>query len=67
MGLIILFGTIHGSYCTISTNFYLYLQYFQQKNFNYNKTNGFQIDSKTCYEIGLKCIPRQTDVQKEDT
>ena len=25
-----LFGTIHRSYCTISINFYLYLQYFQQ-------------------------------------
>ena len=25
-----LFDTIYGSHCTISTNFYLYLQYFQQ-------------------------------------
>ena len=24
------FGTIHELHCTISTNFYLYLQYFQQ-------------------------------------
>ena len=24
-----LFGIIHGSLCTISTNFYIYLQYFQ--------------------------------------
>ena len=23
------FATIHGSYCTISSNFYIYLQYFQ--------------------------------------
>ena len=30
MGLTALFGIIHGSYCTISTNFYLYLQYYQQ-------------------------------------
>ena len=30
MGLIVLFGTIHMFYCTISANFYLYLQYFQQ-------------------------------------
>ena len=29
MGHTILFGTIHGPYYTISTNFYLYLQYFQ--------------------------------------
>jgi len=30
MGFTAPFGTIHGSHCTISTNFYLYLQYFQQ-------------------------------------
>ena len=37
MGSTELFGTIHGSHCTISTNFYLYLQYFQQKVFNFSK------------------------------
>ena len=31
MNPIALFDTIHGFHCTISTNFYLYLQYFQQK------------------------------------
>ena len=31
MGPSALFGTIHGPYCTILTNIYLYLQYFQQK------------------------------------
>ena len=31
MGLTVLFDTIHESHYTISTNFYLYLQYFQQK------------------------------------
>ena len=30
MGPIALLGTIHGSHYTISANFYLYLQYFQQ-------------------------------------
>ena len=30
IGLTALFGTIHGSHYTISTNFYFYLQYFQQ-------------------------------------
>ena len=30
MGPTVLFGTIYGSHYTISTNFYLYLQYFQQ-------------------------------------
>ena len=29
MDLTVLFGTIYGSYCTISVNFYFYLQYFQ--------------------------------------
>ena len=29
MGHTTLFGTIHGSYCTILINFYLYLQYFR--------------------------------------
>ena len=28
IGSIAFFGTIHGSYCTISANFYLYLQFF---------------------------------------
>ena len=30
MGLTVFFDTIYGSYCLISANFYLYLQYFQQ-------------------------------------
>ena len=29
MGSTTIFGTIHGLYCTISINFYFYLQYFQ--------------------------------------
>ena len=29
MSLTTIFNTIHGSYCTISTNFYFCLQYFQ--------------------------------------
>ena len=29
------FGVIHGSHCTISANFYLYLLYFQQKKFQF--------------------------------
>ena len=37
-----LFGTIHGFHYTISINFYLYLQYFQQKIFNFSKINGSQ-------------------------
>ena len=46
MGLTALFGTIHGSHCTISTNFYLYLQYFQQKIFSFSKISGSQTDPK---------------------
>ena len=32
-----LFDIIYGFHYTISTNFYIYLQYFQQKIFNLNK------------------------------
>ena len=35
--LTVLFGTIHGSHCIIWANFYLYLQYFQQKIFSFSK------------------------------
>ena len=44
MSPIALFGTIHGSHCTILANFYLYLQYFQQNVFNFNKINESQKD-----------------------
>ena len=40
----IFFGTIYGSHYTILANFYLYLQYFQQKNFSFNKISQSQID-----------------------
>ena len=39
MSPIALFGTIYRSHYPISTNFYLYLQYFQQKVFRFNKIN----------------------------
>ena len=42
-----LFCTIHESYCTISTNIYLYLQYFQQKVFNFSKISGSQTDPQS--------------------
>ena len=40
-----LFDIIHGFYYTILTNFYLYVQYFQQKFFSFSKINGSQTDS----------------------
>ena len=43
MSHIALFGTIHRSHYTISINFYLYLQYFQQKIFSSSKINKFQV------------------------
>ena len=46
MGSIALFGIIHGFHCTISTNMYLYLQYFQQKVFSFNKISGSQMNPK---------------------
>ena len=42
----ILFGIFYGSYYTISANFYLYLQYFQQKKFSFRKISGSQMDPK---------------------
>ena len=51
MGSTALFDTIHESYCTISANFYLYLQYFQQKIFYFSKISEFQTDPK----VNLEC------------
>ena len=45
MGLTALFNTIHRLHCTISTNFYFYLQYFQQKKINFNKISESQTDT----------------------
>ena len=47
MGLTALFGTIHESHDTISINFYLNLQYFQQKVFSFSKISRSQIDSQS--------------------
>ena len=52
MDLNALFGTIYEFYCIISTNFYLYLHYFQQKVYNFNKISGFQTDPKQTLRIG---------------
>ena len=41
-----LFGIFYRSYNTISANFYLYLQYFQQKNFSFRKISESQMDLK---------------------
>ena len=46
MGLTALFGTIYGFHCIISTNFYLYLQYFQQNFSSFSKINESQMDLK---------------------
>ena len=48
----LIFATIHGSHCTISTNIYLYLQYFQQKVFRFSKLSEFQTDPVTvCFKL----------------
>ena len=44
MSLTALFGTIYSSYYTILFNFYLYLQFFQQKVFSFGKISRSQID-----------------------
>ena len=46
MSLITLFDTIYKFHCTISVNFYLYLQYFQQKVFSFSKINNSQTNLK---------------------
>ena len=43
----VLFDTIHRSYYTILVNFYIYLSYFQQKKFSFNKISK----SQTLYEF----------------
>ena len=48
-----LFGTIYESYYTISINFCLYLQYFQQKIFNFNTISGSQTDLNGCYSFTI--------------
>ena len=40
----VLFGIIYESLYTISANFYFYLQYFQQKVFNFKNISVFQLD-----------------------
>ena len=44
ISLIALFDTIHRFHYTISTNFNIYLQYFQQKKFSFSKINMSQTD-----------------------
>ena len=44
-----IFATTHGSHYTILTNFYIYLQYFQQKNFSFSKISESQIDPKCAF------------------
>ena len=56
MSFTVLFDTIYGSYCIISTNFYLYLQYFQQKIFNFNKINRSQTNP-TSFKYYLQNFP----------
>ena len=43
-----LFDTIHRSHYSISANFNLYLQYFQQKNFSFSKISSSQMDHQSC-------------------
>ena len=53
---ITLFNTVYGSHCTIFANFYLNLQYFQQKNFNFDKVSGSQMDPKCDFRLYLMNI-----------
>ena len=53
LGIIVFFGTIHESHYIILTNFYLYLQYFQQKVFSFSKISGHQSDLGFCFSLFL--------------
>ena len=55
MGPTTFFGTIYESRCTISANFYLYLQYFQQKIFSFNKITDPKQTLSVMY-LGIKAI-----------
>ena len=58
MGLTTLFGTTYRSYYTISANFYLYLQCFQQKNFSFSKISGSRTEPLLfCLLISLQSLP----------
>ena len=49
MGTTALFDVIYRCHCTILVNFYLYLQYFQQKVFNFSKISKFQSEPKCVF------------------
>ena len=51
IGLIALFYNIYEYRCIISANFYLYLQYFQQKVFSFSKINESQTDPRCVIKI----------------
>ena len=57
-----LFGTIHRLHCTISVNFYFYLQYFQQKVFSFNKISGSQTNMM---EKKMKRTKKMMKIKKE--
>ena len=65
-----LFGTICGSHYTISANFYLYLQYFQQKVFSFSKISGSQISPISSQFINIDMTTfieeKQTRMRKHD-
>ena len=46
-----LFGIIHESHYTISSDIYLYLQYFQQKIFSFSKINESQMDPQIYHDL----------------
>ena len=51
------FDTIHRSHCIILANFYLHLQYFQQKVFSFNKISRSQINPSYSLFFKLKLFP----------
>ena len=73
MGPTTLFDTIHMSHYIISNNFYLYLQYFQQKKSSFSKISRFETDpkykkkkmnksKKSSKRIGVNCMKQLLNV-----
>ena len=50
-----LFGIIYRFSCIILVNFYLHLQHFQQKNFNFNKISKSPMDPKCMFGKNYFC------------
>lgn len=61
----VFFGTIHESYCIISVNFNIYLQYFQQNVFSFSKVISSQTD--TMFPFGSPFQGKKASLRFQNT